>query len=199
MCALRWNCKQFYCLHRAHCRRLDYGWSRIFVERRGSCTGGQESSPSSFYFRKVPHRLLQQQNQHRWGSLKTSEAFSITKKIACLFSGEYSCLKVDLIFKREFSYYLIQIYIPCCMLVIVSWVSFWLDQGAVPARVSLGNVLHAFPFKQYGGSLNLYRGRLSKISWSFNKVIFRENFKWSFSARCTRTENSAPFLLIVRN
>lgn len=24
------------------------------------------------------------------------------------------------------------------MLVIVSWVSFWLDQGAVPARVSLG-------------------------------------------------------------
>nr|CAG4641420.1 EOG090X0OE5 [Eulimnadia texana] len=52
--------------------------------------------------------------------------------------GEYSCLKVDLIFKREFSYYLIQIYIPCCMLVIVSWVSFWLDANAVPARVSLG-------------------------------------------------------------
>ncbi|KAG8178490.1 hypothetical protein JTE90_023420, partial [Oedothorax gibbosus] len=53
-------------------------------------------------------------------------------------TGEYSCLKVDLLFKREFSYYLIQIYIPCCMLVIVSWVSFWLDQNAVPARVSLG-------------------------------------------------------------
>ncbi|XP_076293293.1 glycine receptor alpha 1 isoform X6 [Lasioglossum baleicum] len=53
-------------------------------------------------------------------------------------TGEYSCLKVDLFFKREFSYYLIQIYIPCCMLVIVSWVSFWLDQSAVPARVSLG-------------------------------------------------------------
>ncbi|XP_014241092.1 glutamate-gated chloride channel isoform X1 [Cimex lectularius] len=53
-------------------------------------------------------------------------------------TGEYSCLKVDLRFKREFSYYLIQIYIPCCMLVIVSWVSFWLDQSAVPARVSLG-------------------------------------------------------------
>ena len=53
-------------------------------------------------------------------------------------TGEYSCLKVGLHFKREFSYYLIQIYIPCCMLVIVSWVSFWLDQDAVPARVSLG-------------------------------------------------------------
>ncbi|XP_022251200.1 glutamate-gated chloride channel-like [Limulus polyphemus] len=53
-------------------------------------------------------------------------------------TGEYSCIRVDLIFKREFSYYLIQIYIPCCMLVIVSWVSFWLDQNAIPARVSLG-------------------------------------------------------------
>ena len=54
------------------------------------------------------------------------------------FLGEYSCLKVELILKREFSYYLITIYVPCCMLVIVSWVSFWLDPNAVPARVSLG-------------------------------------------------------------
>ncbi|XP_023319739.1 glutamate-gated chloride channel [Eurytemora carolleeae] len=53
-------------------------------------------------------------------------------------TGEYSCLKVELIFKREFSYYLITIYVPCCMLVIVSWVSFWLDQNAIPARLSLG-------------------------------------------------------------
>ncbi|KAI1289887.1 Glutamate-gated chloride channel [Halotydeus destructor] len=53
-------------------------------------------------------------------------------------TGEYSCIRVDLIFRREFSYYLIQIYIPCIMLVIVSWVSFWLDPNAIPARVSLG-------------------------------------------------------------
>ena len=53
-------------------------------------------------------------------------------------TGQYSCLRVDLKFKREFSYYMIQIYIPCCMLVIVSWVSFWLDPNAIPARVSLG-------------------------------------------------------------
>lgn len=53
-------------------------------------------------------------------------------------AGEYSCLSVDLIFKRQFSYYLITIYVPGCMLVIVSWVSFWLDAHAVPARVALG-------------------------------------------------------------
>ncbi|ETN77189.1 Neurotransmitter-gated ion-channel transmembrane region [Necator americanus] len=36
------------------------------------------------------------------------------------------------------SYYLLQLYIPSCMLVIVSWVSFWIDRTAVPARVTLG-------------------------------------------------------------
>lgn len=55
-----------------------------------------------------------------------------------IIPGEYSCLSVDLIFKRQFSYYLITIYVPGCMLVIVSWVSFWLDAHAVPARVALG-------------------------------------------------------------
>ena len=53
-------------------------------------------------------------------------------------TGEYSCLRTTLTLKRQFSYYLLQLYIPSSMLVIVSWVSFWLDRSAVPARVTLG-------------------------------------------------------------
>ncbi|TKR88052.1 hypothetical protein L596_012353 [Steinernema carpocapsae] len=53
-------------------------------------------------------------------------------------TGEYSCLRTVLELKRQFSYYLLQLYIPSTMLVIVSWVSFWLDRTAVPARVTLG-------------------------------------------------------------
>ena len=52
--------------------------------------------------------------------------------------GEYSCLKVDLVFARELSFYILTIYIPCFMIVLVSWFSFWLDYKAVPARVALG-------------------------------------------------------------
>ena len=58
--------------------------------------------------------------------------------IMIILTGSYSCLRVDFIFKRDFSFYLTQYYVPCCMLVIVSWVSFWLDAKSVPARVSLG-------------------------------------------------------------
>ncbi|CAL2045279.1 unnamed protein product [Caenorhabditis brenneri] len=53
-------------------------------------------------------------------------------------TGTYSCLRTVLELRRQFSYYLLQLYIPSTMLVIVSWVSFWLDRGAVPARVTLG-------------------------------------------------------------
>jgi glycine receptor alpha-3 len=35
-------------------------------------------------------------------------------------------------------YYLIQIYIPSGLIVIISWVSFWLNRNATPARVALG-------------------------------------------------------------
>ncbi|KAM3717844.1 Glutamate-gated chloride channel alpha [Dirofilaria immitis] len=53
-------------------------------------------------------------------------------------TGTYSCLRTVLELRRQFSYYLLQLYVPSSMLVIVSWVSFWLDRTAIPARVTLG-------------------------------------------------------------
>lgn len=53
-------------------------------------------------------------------------------------TGDYSCLRVDLTFARELSFYMVTIYTPCFMIVVVSWFSFWLDYKAVPARVALG-------------------------------------------------------------
>jgi len=53
-------------------------------------------------------------------------------------TGAYSCLRVVLTFARQLSFFIVTIYIPCFMIVIVSWMSFWIDHKAVPARVSLG-------------------------------------------------------------
>ena len=35
-------------------------------------------------------------------------------------------------------YYMIQVFIPSSLIVVMSWVSFWLNRGAAPARVGLG-------------------------------------------------------------
>lgn len=54
------------------------------------------------------------------------------------FTGNYSRLVCEIQFVRSMGYYLIQIYIPSGLIVIISWVSFWLNRNATPARVPLG-------------------------------------------------------------
>ena len=41
-------------------------------------------------------------------------------------TGEYSCLQVDLVFARELSYFMVTMYVPCIMIVVVSWFAFWI-------------------------------------------------------------------------
>ncbi|XP_061415314.1 glycine receptor subunit alphaZ1-like [Lethenteron reissneri] len=52
--------------------------------------------------------------------------------------GTFSCVKATFFLDRDMGYYLIQVYIPSCLLVIISWLSFWLNVEAAPARVGLG-------------------------------------------------------------
>uniref|UniRef100_A0A1I7XNP3 Neur_chan_memb domain-containing protein n=1 Tax=Heterorhabditis bacteriophora TaxID=37862 RepID=A0A1I7XNP3_HETBA len=60
-------------------------------------------------------------------------------------TGSYACLRMQLLLKRQFrptnsfySYYLVQLYAPTTMIVIVSWVSFWIDMHSTAGRVALG-------------------------------------------------------------
>eukprot|EP00105_Crassostrea_gigas_P019367 XP_011437833.1 PREDICTED: glycine receptor subunit alpha-2 isoform X2 [Crassostrea gigas] len=52
--------------------------------------------------------------------------------------GDFACLLLELQFDRNTGYYIAQIFIPSILIVILSWVSFWVDIDAIPARVSLG-------------------------------------------------------------
>ncbi|OWF45321.1 glycine receptor subunit alphaZ1-like isoform X2 [Mizuhopecten yessoensis] len=53
-------------------------------------------------------------------------------------SGNFSCLEVTLHLTRNTGYYIAQIFIPSILIVMLSWVSFWVDAEATPARISLG-------------------------------------------------------------
>lgn len=53
-------------------------------------------------------------------------------------AGNYSQLIVNFELEREVGHYIMDYYVPSIMLVVVSWVSFWLDPNAVPGRTTLG-------------------------------------------------------------
>nr|XP_018910353.1 PREDICTED: glycine receptor subunit alpha-4 isoform X8 [Bemisia tabaci] len=76
-------------------------------------------------------------------SLTTLNAYLIQNQtIACptkaSWRGNYSCLKVDLIFTRDRAFYFTTVFIPGIILVTSSFITFWLEWNAVPARVMIG-------------------------------------------------------------
>ncbi|KAJ8269467.1 hypothetical protein COCON_G00120740 [Conger conger] len=61
-----------------------------------------------------------------------------SSEVARTQSGEYVVMSVFFDLSRRMGYFTIQTYIPCSMIVVLSWVSFWINKDAVPARTSLG-------------------------------------------------------------
>uniref|UniRef100_A0A1I8HTF4 Neur_chan_LBD domain-containing protein n=2 Tax=Macrostomum lignano TaxID=282301 RepID=A0A1I8HTF4_9PLAT len=53
-------------------------------------------------------------------------------------TGRFACLYLEFHLVRKFGFYLIYTYLPSILVVMLSWVSFWIDYQAVPARISLG-------------------------------------------------------------
>lgn len=72
---------------------------------------------------------------------KVSELYNVVLyKIS--FIGDYVVMAVYFDLSRRMGYFTIQTYIPCTLIVVLSWVSFWINKDAVPARTSLGRLLH---------------------------------------------------------
>uniref|UniRef100_A0A8C8ZQQ2 Gamma-aminobutyric acid type A receptor subunit delta n=1 Tax=Prolemur simus TaxID=1328070 RepID=A0A8C8ZQQ2_PROSS len=58
-------------------------------------------------------------------------------------AGQFPRLSLHFHLRRNRGVYIIQSYMPSILLVAMSWVSFWISQAAVPARVSLGEMAPA--------------------------------------------------------
>ncbi|XP_046852002.1 gamma-aminobutyric acid receptor subunit beta-like [Xenia sp. Carnegie-2017] len=62
----------------------------------------------------------------------------LTEKNNTYNSGNFSSLKVTFHLKRRIGFFIIETYIPSCIIVALSWISFWIPPDSVPARVALG-------------------------------------------------------------
>ncbi|KAK5853359.1 hypothetical protein PBY51_007151 [Eleginops maclovinus] len=67
------------------------------------------------------------------------QEFHTTTKLAFYSStGWYNRLYINFTLRRHVFFFLLQTYFPATLMVMLSWVSFWIDRRAVPARVPLG-------------------------------------------------------------
>uniref|UniRef100_F6YG13 Uncharacterized protein n=1 Tax=Ciona intestinalis TaxID=7719 RepID=F6YG13_CIOIN len=64
--------------------------------------------------------------------------YTWTTNIINTISGEYSVLETKFHLKRQMGYFVIQTYLPCILIVILSQISFWINKEAVPARTVSG-------------------------------------------------------------
>lgn len=53
-------------------------------------------------------------------------------------TGNFTCLAVVFNLRRRIGYHLFHTYIPSALIVVMSWISFWIKPEAIPARVTLG-------------------------------------------------------------
>ncbi|EFO22983.2 hypothetical protein LOAG_05504 [Loa loa] len=83
-------------------------------------------------------------------------------------AGVWDHLNIKLYFRRSYGFYLLQIYLPTYCMVLISWISFWLDRRSLPARVTVGvssmmaltlqysNVARTLPKVSYVKGLDLF-------------------------------------------
>jgi hypothetical protein len=70
-----------------------------------------------------------------------SRSLSFSVDLCIHYSGLYSVLQVSFNLRRKQGYFLIQVYVPCILIVVLSWVSFWLNREATSDRINLGKNL----------------------------------------------------------
>ena len=67
---------------------------------------------------------------------------TIVKRFSLLIpvslAGKYRDMIVTFTFSRRIGYYLINFYVPCIIMVIMSWIVFWIDRDNIGDRIALG-------------------------------------------------------------
>lgn len=66
--------------------------------------------------------------------------YGTNDRIEKLATGAYQRLSLSFKLKRNIGYFVFQTYLPSILIVMLSWVSFWINHEATSARVALGKI-----------------------------------------------------------
>ncbi|KAK2159280.1 hypothetical protein LSH36_155g03008 [Paralvinella palmiformis] len=89
-------------------------------------------------------------------------------------TGRFPCLKATFMLNRHFGFFLLQTYIPSALIIILSWVSFWINMDAVAARISLVSYPKAIDIWMSMGMLFVFAALLE---YAFVNALSRKHAK----------------------
>merc|ERR1712212_981941 len=100
-----------------------------FYDKNSVTCSSTFQSPKRSSKRSSTERALQHTTEFR--------ELSRSKRTVRLASGRYAACGFKIYLQRKHQPMIYQIYIPCCLFVMVSWISFIIDPKVIPGRMSL--------------------------------------------------------------
>lgn len=95
---------------------------------------GYTVSDVVMYWRATPVRGVEEAELPQF----TIIGYGTNDRIEKLATGSYQRLSLSFKLKRNIGYFVFQTYLPSILIVMLSWVSFWINHEATSARVALG-------------------------------------------------------------
>lgn len=163
---------------------LHHEWPDLWVDGERTSAGVRGTHPASVHHEgREGAGLLYQTLQHRSDThTHTVLDFielpiphgAVSERCVCVprcYTGKFTCIEVKFHLERQMGYYLIQMYIPSLLIVILSWVSFWINMDAAPARVALGiTTVLTMTTQSSGSRASLPKVNLSSFSFTSGMV-----------------------------
>ncbi|XP_066905916.1 glycine receptor subunit beta-type 4 isoform X2 [Halyomorpha halys] len=104
--------------------------------------------------------------------------------------GNYSCLVAEFYLSRSVGFHLVQSYLPTILIVVISWVSFWMDVDSVPGRTTLGvttllavssqsaGIQSGLPQVSYVKAIDVWMGTCTAFVFCALLEFTFVNYKW---------------------
>lgn len=116
---------------------------------------------------------------------------------------EYSCIMAEFDLQRSIGFHLVQSYLPTILVVVISWVSFWMDVEAVPGRVTLGittlltvsskasGVQSNLPQVSYVKAMDVWMGTCTAFVFAALLEFTHVNYLWRKTTTNTKQSEGA--------